>query len=208
MRKIIIIVLILSSFALGIFLSLQYQEKQNQISDATVYLGQGKALPIFNTVNQLSENVSNEILNNRWSILFFGFTNCPDVCPNTLSVLAELQKRFDGKTEKPQIVFVSVDPMRDTPELMNNYIKGFSDDIVGITGELHQIQVLTEALGVAYAYNAMPDGSYSVDHTAAVFIVNPQGKYVGIHTEQLSAADSLKTLSHDFAVITKKELKK
>ena len=203
MRKLSIALLIIASFALGLFFSVQYQKTQNQLSDATMYLPQGKALPSFKTLNHLNQTVGNEVLENRWSILFFGFTNCPDVCPNTLSILAEVQKRFTGKTIKPQLVFVSVDPMRDTPEILNNYIKGFSDDIIGLTGELHQIQVLTEALGVAYAYNALPDGSYSVDHFSGTFIVNPMGEYVALHTEQLAAADSLETLVHDFAIITK-----
>jgi len=202
MRKLVITLLIASSFALGIFLSLQYQKKQHQLSEATVYLEQAKPLPEFSTLNHLNEEVTNDVLANRWSILFFGFTNCPDVCPNTLSVLAEVQKRFTDKDSKPQIVFVSVDPMRDTPELVNNYIKGFSNDIIGLTGELHQIQVLTEALGVYYGYNALPDGSYSVDHFSGLFIVNPKGEQVGLHTEQLSAESSLKSLTNDFAVIT------
>jgi len=208
MRKLIIAVLITGSFALGVFLSLQYQKQRNQLSEATVYLGQGKVLPRFNTLNHLNQNISNEVLKNRWSILFFGFTNCPDVCPNTLSVLSEVQKRFTTKETKPQIVFVSVDPMRDTPDLINNYIKGFSNDILGITGELHQIQVITEALGVSYAYNALPDGSYTVDHFSGIFIVNPLGQYVALHAEQLSAAESLKTLVRDFAIIVKREMLK
>ncbi len=208
MRKLILIGLVISSFALGLFLSLEYQKKQNQLSEATLYFEQARDLPVFNTLNHLNQNVSNSILNNRWSILFFGFTNCPDVCPNTLSILTEVQKRFADKPIKPQLVFISVDPMRDTPELMANYINGFSDDIIGLTGELHQIQVITEALGVAYGYNALPDGSYTVDHFSGTFIINPNGKYVGLHTEQLSAANSLKTLIHDFAVITKKEASK
>ena len=208
MRKLILTALIISSFAFGIFLSLEYQKSQNVLSEATLYFEQARNLPVFNALNHLNQEVSNEILINRWSILFFGFTNCPDVCPNTLSILTEVQKRFANKNIKPQIVFISVDPMRDTPELMTNYINGFSDDIIGLTGELHQIQVLTEALGVAYGYNALPDGSYTVDHFSGTFIINPKGEYVGLHTEQLSAADSLKTLIHDFTVIAKKEYRK
>ena len=208
MRKLSIALLIIVSFALGLFLSVQYQKKKNQISPATLYFEQARSLPVFNTLNHLNQNVSNEVLENRWSILFFGFTNCPDVCPNTLSILAEVQKRFASKSIKPQLVFITVDPMRDTPKLMAQYIKGFSDDIIGLTGELHQIQVLTEALGVAYGYNALPDGSYTVDHFSGTFIINPKGQYVGLHTEQLAAADSLKTLIHDFAIIAKKETHK
>jgi len=124
-------------------------------------------MPVFEVVNHLGETIANEDLNGRWSLMFFGFTHCPDVCPNTLNTLTQLQNEFSGKN-KPELILVSVDPMRDKPDILNTYIHTFGDDIKGYTGELHQIQALTSNLGVAYAYNAMPDGSYTVDHSAFI----------------------------------------
>lgn len=202
MRKLIIFSLFILSFALGIFLSLEYQNKQNTLSEHTLHFPQAKSIPEFSVLDHNGQSVNNKILQGRWSIMFFGFTNCPDVCPNTLSILAELQTRMADSPNKPQLVLVSVDPMRDTPEIMKTYVNSFSDDIIGLTGELHQIQVLTEALGVAYAYNALPDGSYTVDHTAAIFLFNPDGDYAGLYTGPMAAQEALVTLSRDFQIMT------
>jgi protein SCO1/2 len=161
-----------------------------------------KIIPEFSVIDQNGDDFSNPQLQNRWSLMFFGFTNCPDVCPNTLSVMAELQNRVPDTKQAPQIILVTVDPMRDTPDVMQTYVHSFSDDIFGLSGELHNIQVLTDALGVAYAYNALPDGNYTVDHTAAVFIINPEGNYAGIYTGNLAAKDALDNLVHDYSIIS------
>lgn len=116
--------------------------------------------------------------------------------------MAELQNRVPDTKQTPQIILVTVDPMRDTPDVMQTYVQSFSDDIFGLSGELHNIQVLTDALGVAYAYNALPDGNYTVDHTAAVFIINPEGNYAGIYTGNLAAKDALDNLVHDYSIIS------
>ena len=206
MRKIIIFSLIALSFALGIFFSLQLQNKQSELSES-IYYSNAKNLPSFNVLDQNGKQVNNQILKGRWSLMFFGFTNCPDVCPNTLSVLTEIQNQIKEPALKPQLILVSVDPMRDTAEIMKAYTQSFSEDIIGLTGELHDIQILTEALGVHYAYNALPDGSYTVDHTAAIFIINPDGKYAGIYTGTLAAKEALKVLRKDFLIITSKASK-
>jgi len=155
-------------------------------------------------INHLNQPIDKTMLKERWSLMFFGFTHCPDVCPNTLNELSKLQKRFTDN-DKPRLLLVSVDPMRDTPEVMNAYIKSFSDDIVGITGELHKIQVLTTQLGVAYAYNALPDESYTVDHSATIFVFNPDGKYVAAYTSMLNSQEDVDALEDDFRKLIKRK---
>ena len=207
MRKSIQIILLLTCFILGIVISIRYQNSNNIASTDTIVFQAPKSLPVFGVLNQNGQEVNNQVLIGHWSFVFFGFTNCPDVCPNTLSILTEVQNRLSDKSKQPQIVLVSVDPMRDTPELLKTYISSFSSNILGFTGELHQIQVLTDALGVAYAYNAMPDGSYTVDHTAAIFIINPDGEYQGIYTGSLAAKHAIETLSRDFEIISRQYVK-
>lgn len=203
MRKILIVLLILISFIGGLAVSHWWKTKNNELSPSTLVFPVAKAIPNFEVINHLGEITDNSDLQGRWSLMFFGFTHCPDVCPNTLNALSNLQKEFSGK-KKPQLILVTVDPMRDTPEVMNTYIHSFSEDIKGYTGELHQIQTLTSKLGVAYAYNAMPDGSYTVDHSAFIFIINPEGKYVGTFTNMLSTQDDIENLKSDFRKLSKK----
>jgi len=201
-RKIITISLLLACFVGGLWLSHWFQTKEPQYSESTLVFPKARTLPNFAVKNHLGKAINIANLKNRWSLMFFGFTHCPDVCPNTLNALTQIQKSFDADTQ-PQLILVTVDPMRDTPEIMQKYVNSFSDDIIGVTGELHNIQVLTKELGVAYAYNALPDGSYTVDHSATIFIINPQGEYVAAYTSMLNTQDDIDLLHSDLRKLYK-----
>jgi protein SCO1/2 len=134
-------------------------------------------------------------LKGHWSFLFFGFTNCPDVCPTTLAVLAQVEKQLADlpAQEQPQIVFVSVDPHRDTPERIASYIHFFSPRFIGATGSEQHIQEFTTAMGIPVAITKAADGSYTVDHSGAIFVINPQGEWRALfsppHQAKQIAAD-------------------
>lgn len=117
-------------------------------------------------------------------VLFFGFTHCPDVCPTTLTLLGDVRKRMGAQA--PQVVLVSVDPQRDTPEAMAQYLQGFDPAIVGLTGSPQAIEAFAAALGVAHRRIPMGD-TYMVDHTAAVFAIDPQGRRAAVFTPPLDA---------------------
>jgi len=122
-------------------------------------------------------------LEGQWSLLFFGFTNCPDICPDTLAMLARSMNQLElmRREEKPQVVFVSVDPERDRGELLGEYVGWFDDDFVAVSGEDRQIAALTRQLGIAY-FREAPDeatGFYNVDHSASVLIIDPEGRLYG-----------------------------
>ncbi|MDR9413127.1 MAG: SCO family protein [Spiribacter sp.] len=114
----------------------------------------------------------------NWQFVFFGFTHCPDVCPMTLADLAgTLQRLEDADTRPlPEVVFVSVDPGRDTPDILETYVGHFHDAFVGVTGEREAIDTLTASLGISYTLHE-PDaqGDYAVDHSAAILLIDPQG---------------------------------
>lgn len=116
-------------------------------------------------------------LKNRWSLLFFGFTNCPDICPQTLTVLAQVEKRLHDlpKSQAPQVVLVSVDPDRDTPEQIKKYVGYFSPSFVGVTGSSENVQAFAQALSAPVAIHPLGDGAYTVDHSAAIFLIDPDG---------------------------------
>jgi len=123
-----------------------------------------------------------EDLQGRWSFLFFGFTNCPDVCPTALSVLAQAEQKLreidPEAAERFRAVLVSVDPERDDLATLAAYVGAFSPRFTGVRGTREQIAQLGIQLNVAFA--KVPDGaSYQVDHTANIVIVNPRGHYHG-----------------------------
>jgi protein SCO1 len=116
-------------------------------------------------------------LKGGWSLLFFGFTTCPDICPTTLSVLNDA---VSGLEEPPAIVMVSVDPERDTPERLAQYVPAFNPDFVGYTGTFEETVKLAEQLNIAFGKvpGDLP-GSYLVDHSASLVVIDPDGRYAG-----------------------------
>jgi len=118
-------------------------------------------------------------LRGKWSFLFFGFTNCPDVCPATLAVLAEVAGRL-GEPAHYQYLFVSVDPQRDTAERLAQYVAYFDPRILGARAEEPALAQFTRALGIVYLYPEGTSGeAYPVDHSATVMLIDPQARLVG-----------------------------
>lgn len=154
-----------------------------------------RALPPMHFVDHEQHPFDAKRLQGHWSFMFFGFTNCPDVCPTTLAMLAQVEKQLADlpKAQQPQVVFVSVDPERDTPEKIASYVKFFSPEFTGITATPSEIAAFTTAMGVPVAINKTPDGSYTVDHSGAVFVIDPQGEWSALfsppHQAKLIAAD-------------------
>ncbi|MEX0385581.1 SCO family protein [Spiribacter onubensis] len=142
-------------------------------------LPQARALPEVTLVDHEGDTWTPADLDGRWHYLFFGFTHCPDVCPMTLATLAGAMQELesDGMDEMPAVVFVTVDPQRDTPAAMANYVEHFHDDFVGVTGARGEIDRLTQSLGISYTLHE-PDenGDYAVDHSAAILLIDPQGR--------------------------------
>ena len=114
------------------------------------------------------------------ALLFFGFTHCPDVCPTTLALLAALRR--EAKLPDLRVVFVSVDPQRDTPEMVGQYVAAFDPQFIGLTGELSGIDAFTRDMGVAVARTPLPGGGYSVDHSATIFLTDRRGRLAAVFT--------------------------
>lgn len=127
-------------------------------------------------------------LQGKWSFVFFGYTSCPDICPTTLRVLSSVQALLkDESTDDPanrQVVFISVDPERDTTEILANYISYFSNDIIGVTADKAAIDSIARQFGAGYAHEpeTLP-GQYLVAHTSAIFLVDPFGRLVATFSQ-------------------------
>jgi protein SCO1 len=150
-----------------------------------------QALPPVDLVDQTGAAFGSARLQGRWSLLFFGFTSCPDVCPMTLALLAQVEKSLADlpAEQRPQIVLMSVDPKRDTPERLAAYVRHFSPTFVGTTGSPEAIESFTRKLGVPVAIHALDDGSYTVDHSATIFLVNPDAQLRAVFSTPHVPAD-------------------
>ena len=143
---------------------------------STALFGQERALPEFALTDHTGRAYTRRELTAGWTLLFFGYTHCPDICPITLATMAaSLDAIAALGGESPRVVFVSVDPDRDAPAHLEGYVTVFRDEFLGVTGPHEELRKLTTALGVAYARDG--DGlEYLVEHSASLLLVNPEGK--------------------------------
>lgn len=154
-----------------------------------------RATPAFQLIDVNANSYGQAQLTGHWSLLFFGYTSCPDICPTTLSLLAQVQQKLTDlhDAQRLQMVFVSVDPKRDTPAQVGQYVKFFSPDFVGLTGTQKDIDQFTRAMGVPVAVHDTGSGAYNVDHAATLFLLDAQARMVAVfsppHTVDALAGD-------------------
>jgi len=119
-------------------------------------------------------------LRGRWSYVYFGYTNCPDACPATLGMLSHVQETLQSQgVQPPRIVFVSLDPRRDTPELLRRYTAAFGPDTIGVTGSDAALQGLLRFFGVTFERRDQADQTnYTIDHTTNFFLITPDGRWL------------------------------
>ena len=176
-RQFILAIAIGLALAAGTFVALQKQAPATTRS--ALVLPDPNPVPVFNLVDQFGQPIDQTVFNGQWDLVFFGFTHCPDICPTTLQVLAAakaaLQER--GQTPLPRIVLVSVDPERDTPEILQQYVDYFGAGNLGITGTLDELEKLTAGLGIYFEKRPADGDNYSVDHSTAVLVINPDGEF-------------------------------
>jgi protein SCO1/2 len=147
-----------------------------QMSSSTL-IDDAVPLPAF-ALHRTNGTLTNADLLGHWTLLDFGYTYCPDICPTTLATLKEVKTRLAvNGTTAPQFVFVSVDPARDSPERLGEFVRFFDPGFIGVTGDDAALAPLVKHLGVSYQrLDAMDKKLYVVDHSAVVYLIDPQGR--------------------------------
>ena len=132
----------------------------------------------FQMVNQDGQTVDQTLLDGKWSLVFFGFTYCPDYCPTTLTGLAATKQRMGAAANDLQILFVSVDPARDTPAALKDYLSsdGFPEGVIGLTGTPEQIAEMARVYR-AYYQKVGEGETYTMNHSLTVYLMGPDGKF-------------------------------
>jgi protein SCO1/2 len=158
------------------------------VLEQATLLDAARILPQFELIDQAGRAFQRDSLRGHWTLMFFGFRNCPDVCPTTLAALAEVRRKLADLPagdlpagDLPAVVFVSVDPGRDAPEVLGRYVGHFDTHFLGVTGPLPSLEALTRNLGVAFSIGPpSEDGNYGVDHTAAIFLIDPSAAFTAV----------------------------
>jgi protein SCO1 len=158
-----------------------------------------RALPAFDLLSDAGKQFTRADLEGRWSLVFFGFTHCPAICPNTLTMLQQARGLLADlpQEQQPELVFVSVDPERDRPAQLSEYVRFFGPTLKGVTGQSDRIAALTQSLGVPVSRVDLPDGTYTVDHSAAIFLINPRGEFNAL----FSSPQTAQGLANDYRII-------
>ena len=145
-----------------------------------VLLPQSRSLPELRLTNQDGDEVAVDQFKDQWSLLFFGYTFCPDICPATLAQLRQLRGQLPAEARANlRMVLVSVDPQRDTPEQLKKYLDYFDAGFIGLTGEEAAIQKLANALSIPYIPADTSQADYTVDHSGNLVILGPDGTQRG-----------------------------
>lgn len=145
----------------------------------------------FSLLDQNSAQFTAARLKGAPSLVYFGYTHCPDVCPVTLLQLAQVVKT--GVVPNLRVIFISVDPARDTPTQLAQYVHAFDPDFLGLTGSAAMLQTVTQRFGVAYQRVDLPGGDYSMDHSSTIFLMDARGHNVAV----FNAPYDVKSLTQD-----------
>ena len=156
----------------------------------------------FHLIDDRGRPVSGAHYRGKVAVLYFGYTHCPDVCPTTLAHLTVVLQNLGQLADRVRVLFVSVDPRRDTPAVLREYVHAFGPHIVGLTGTPDEIARVAKRYRVAYSYGR-PDaqGNYTVNHSAALFVFDAQGRARLLGTQQ----STVRQLTHDLHLLLTEE---
>jgi protein SCO1/2 len=166
------------ALALGLITMVVVGGRQQAAQTTDAATGQPLVGGPFTLTNQDGQVVDQSILEGKWSLVFFGFTYCPDYCPTTLGVLNAVQERMGDKARDLQIVFISIDPERDTPQMLKDYLSsdGFPDDVIGLTGTPEQVAQVAREYRAFYQKVGEGEG-YTMNHGLTVYLMGPDGQF-------------------------------
>jgi protein SCO1/2 len=197
-RNLILAISLGAAMAAGLWAAMNLQQTRSQPTTATV-LPARPEIAAFSLLDHEARPINENAFKGQWDLVFFGFTNCPDICPLTLQILstAKSQLRESGLEPLPRIVFVSVDPARDTVDKMAAYVNAFGDGNLGVTGEIDELRKLTSGLGIYFEKHGSDDENYTVDHSAVVIVIDPDGRFHSL----FGAPHAIENFVHDLPLL-------
>jgi protein SCO1 len=152
----------------------------------------------FRLIDQNDRAVTDQDLKGRPFLVFFGFTHCPDICPTTLFDVSEILRKLGPDADRVGVLFITVDPERDTPAILKDYLSSFDPHLSGLTGDPAAVAAVAKAYRVYFKKVPLEQGGYTMDHTAIVYLMDKQGRFVAPfslkRTTEAAAADLQKYL--------------
>ena len=143
----------------------------------------------FRLVDQEGKTVTDADLKGKWSLIYFGYTHCPDACPTALNDISIALDELGPKRAEVRPVFITVDPERDTSQVLKSYVTAFDAPILALTGTPEEIAQAAKGYRVYYAKHPEADGDYSMDHSSVIYVMDPEGRFTATFTPESSPED-------------------
>ena len=149
----------------------------------------------FTLIDGKGHAVTDKDFHGRWALIYFGYTHCPDACPTTLSAIGgALDKLPPAKRKDFSVLFITVDPARDTPSAVGQYAKAFGPEFVGLTGSAPALATVEQEFRVYAQRHELKGGDYAMDHSSIIYVMAPDGHFAGLLDDSLSPADMAQRL--------------
>lgn len=198
--KVLIIIAAMLSMTLGFWVASNYKSQDSESAFRPAeFKGTLLSIPRKISVPVLQKDDGNDFtaadLKSQWTLIFFGYTHCPDICPTTMSTLAQAKKK--STQNFPGVIFVSVDPERDKPEMLAEYVQYFDPSFRGVTGDAKLVEAFALQMGSIFVQVPSTSGdaeNYLVDHSSSISVLNPDGNLVAFISAPHTAENILKAL--------------
>jgi len=151
----------------------------------TVSTGEATIGGPFTLIDQDGKTKADADFRGRFMLIYFGYSFCPDVCPTTLQEMSDAFAKLGSKKSRVVPVFITVDPARDTPHVLKDYLKSFGPEFVGLTGDAKQIAEAARAYRVFIRKHPLPGGNYSMDHSGVIYLMGPDGRFVTYYEDEI-----------------------
>jgi len=183
-RRFVLIAVLFAGFVIlgaGAFLALSLHETPRGAAGTLLASAIGGP---FRLVDQDGKTVTDADLKGKWSLVYFGYTHCPDACPTALNDIAIALDELGSKRSAVRPVFITVDPERDTPEVLKAYVTAFDAPILALTGTPEEVAQAAKGYRVYYAKHPEAGGDYSMDHSSVIYVMDPEGRFTASFTHQ------------------------
>jgi protein SCO1/2 len=165
----------------GAFLALALRDSPRGVAGTALASAIGGP---FRLTDQNGKTVTDADLKGKWSLVYFGYTHCPDACPTALNDISIALDDLGAKRDAVRPVFITVDPERDTPEALKAYVTSFDAPILALTGTPEEVAQAAKGYRVYYAKHPEPGGDYSMDHSSVIYVMDPQGRFTASFTHE------------------------
>jgi protein SCO1 len=167
--------------AAGTFLALELRDNPRGVAGTALASAIGGP---FRLTDQNGKTVTDTDLRGKWSLIYFGYTHCPDACPTALNDISIALEQLGPKRDAVRPVFITVDPERDTPDALKAYVTSFDAPILALTGTAEEVAQAAKAYRVYYAKHPEAGGDYSMDHSSVIYVMDPQGRLTATFTHE------------------------